>query len=440
MGNSLIYCMKRNTKEIVYDEESEINNVYDIPNEYEIEKVKKLQSVFRAVSYRRRFEMIKSEMHANNEFLTNDSEDEDNDPDIKVKAKENANLNLDTKSTPEEFEEKLCPGIPITQEELQKMQLNENVYQAESKLTKFILDEKEILKYLKQYNCELRKFQLRYKNGSIYVGYMDGNWQREGYGILLLNDGSKYEGTFKNNKFFGKGRLIKSIGEYYEGEFKNNKANGFGKLVKKNGAIYVGYWKNDKQQGKGEEIFPDGSRYEGSFFIGNKNGYGKISWLDGSSYEGEFRNNYFEGKGTYRWKDGRIYTGEWKDKKMEGIGYFEWPDKKKYFGQYFNDMKNGFGIYICNSNKYEGEWRNGKQNGYGIITDEHEVRFAFFKKGREEYPLDLNENHAIFENLNLEIDKLKQHEGYAKSGIPKDRKLSFVCEVCKRSDKSLVKG
>ena len=123
---------------------------------------------------------------------------------------------------------------------------------------------------------------------------------------------------------------------------------------------------------------------------------------------------------------------------MEGFGYFEWPDKKKYFGQYHNDTKNGFGIYICNGNKYEGEWRNGKQNGYGIVTDEHEVRFAFFKKGKEEYTLDFNENHAIFENLNLEIDKLKEHEGYAKLDIPKERKLSVVCEVCKRSEKSVI--
>ena len=48
---------------------------------------------------------------------------------------------------------------------------------------------------------------------------------------MYWSDGSKYEGTFKDDQISGKGRLIHPKGDYYEGEFENNKANGLGKYV-----------------------------------------------------------------------------------------------------------------------------------------------------------------------------------------------------------------
>ena len=363
-----------------------------------------------AESYHKKLESLKSKTQPEGYNSIYENEKNKEITESKLKSQKN---NLRDKPKKKEFDKKLCPGVLITNEEFNGFHFNQNVNEAELKFGEFNLDEKETQKYLNQINCDLKKFQLRLKNGSIYIGYMDSDWNMAGYGILIKSDGTKYEGTFKNNSFWGKGRIIDAQGNCYEGEFKSNKPNGYGKLIKKNGATYIGQWKNNKQHGEGEEIFPDGSRYVGPFFLGNKNGYAKMNWPDGSSYEGNFSNNNFEGMGTYRWKDGRKYKGYWKDKKMEGIGFYEWPDKIRYYGQFHNDMKNGFGILISSRDKkYEGEWRNGKQNGYGIVYDGNQVEFAFFKKGTKEYSLNIDENQEIYKNLIFEINKLKQHENF----------------------------
>jgi hypothetical protein len=45
---------------------------------------------------------------------------------------------------------------------------------------------------------------------------------REGYGRIILKDGSYYEGKWKNNFQEGKGKIVYSNGNYYEGEFYKN--------------------------------------------------------------------------------------------------------------------------------------------------------------------------------------------------------------------------
>ena len=53
----------------------------------------------------------------------------------------------------------------------------------------------------------------------IYIGEFNEKKQREGKGIQIWNDGSKYEGYWKNDKANGWGRLIHSYGDVYEGEW-----------------------------------------------------------------------------------------------------------------------------------------------------------------------------------------------------------------------------
>lgn len=73
---------------------------------------------------------------------------------------------------------------------------------------------------------ELRQFQLCFqrqplqlKDGSIYFGQWNSNGQKHGYGILVRNDGSKYEGFFFNDAIQGRGRYIEPQGNfYYEGK------------------------------------------------------------------------------------------------------------------------------------------------------------------------------------------------------------------------------
>lgn len=144
-----------------------------------------------------------------------------------------------------------------------------------------------------------------YEDGSTYKGKiffsfnMKGilrNGKRESYGVLAYQDGSKYEGYWKNDQKSGKGKLISSNGNVYEGDWENDAANGKGVLVSQNGGRYEGFWKDDLQEGEGKEMFPDNSCYEGNYSQGLKNGKGIMKWPDGTSYEGDWLNNVIEGQ------------------------------------------------------------------------------------------------------------------------------------------------
>jgi hypothetical protein len=311
----------------------------------------------------------------------------------------------------EPFCEQSIPGRLLKDNEVEKIRLKEKVADTENLLGAFIIEEKEVIRYLEDYKFKLRKYQILYPNGSVYIGYFNPDWEREGYGIYILEDGSKYEGTFQKNKMWGRGRLISIQGDYFEGEFKEDKASGFGKYVNKEGGVYIGYWKNDKQNGRGEELYVDGSQYDGLYHDGLKQGLGKFTWIDGSVYEGSFYKNNIEGSGIYRWMDGRIYHGQWKNNMMEGLGLFLWPDKKKYIGQYSKDKKSGYGIFLWpDGKKFEGQWSEGKQNGFGTLTFNNKKKFGSWKNGLKEKWLDVAEYVNEFEVLNKEIFKISENQ------------------------------
>ena len=304
------------------------------------------------------------------------------------------------------FDMQKCPGKEITS--FDDIILNQNVAQTESTLNEFIIEEKELLKYFESYPFKLKHFQIDYPDGSKYNGYYGPEWTKEGFGILIHKDGSKYEGMFKNDLAEGRGRLILAKGDYYEGEFSKDKANGHGKYVSVEGEIYIGYWTNDKQHGKGELLLKDGSRYEGFFQFGLKSGKGKISWPDTSFYEGDFENNYYQGYGVYYMRNGKVFKGEWYHGQMEGIGIFLWPDGKKYIGYYHQDKKNGYGIYIGkNGKKYEGKFYHGKQHGIGRVVDEKmAMQLGLYQKGKKIKCLNEKDFKEDIDKINQEIEKI----------------------------------
>eukprot|EP00826_Nyctotherus_ovalis_P018707 TRINITY_DN1563_c0_g4_i3.p1 TRINITY_DN1563_c0_g4~~TRINITY_DN1563_c0_g4_i3.p1 ORF type:complete len:311 (-),score=106.52 TRINITY_DN1563_c0_g4_i3:49-981(-) len=178
------------------------------------------------------------------------------------------------------------------------------------------------------------------ENDSQYYGFWNKDTdERDGNGVMIWIDGSRYDGTWKENKASGRGRLIHADGDVYDGEWKDDKAHGKGKYTHQDGALYEGDWVEDKQHGYGVETWPDGSCYEGQYVDGKKEGRGKFVWADGSEYQGEFVANNIQGRGTYKWSDGRSYEGDWIDNKMHGKGTFKWPDGKKYVGDYIEDKK-----------------------------------------------------------------------------------------------------
>ena len=66
-----------------------------------------------------------------------------------------------------------------------------------------------------------------------YVGQVV-NGLKEGKGIIYFNNGDRYEGDFRNDKFEGKGIYYKS-GDRYEGDYRNGKREGKGIYYYNNG-------------------------------------------------------------------------------------------------------------------------------------------------------------------------------------------------------------
>lgn len=96
-------------------------------------------------------------------------------------------------------------------------------------------------------------------NGRMYKGQWNKKTgERDGVGIQLWPDGSKYEGMWRRDKANFKGKMTHANGDVYEGEWKDDKANGFGMFRDTNNAKYEGAWLNDLQHGHGEETWDEG--------------------------------------------------------------------------------------------------------------------------------------------------------------------------------------
>jgi len=214
------------------------------------------------------------------------------------------------------------------------------------------------------------------KKKPVYKGFWSIDRKKNGYGILVNSDGSKYEGLFRNGKLEGKGRYITVKGDFFNGNFKNGAANGLGTFIHFDGSIYNGQWMNDLPWGEGSEWSNEGAIYKGDFFQGKKYGIGEFKWNDGAVYLGGVKNDLLNGEGIYTWPDGRKYRGFWYENNMHGYGCLINSDGTMYEGQFEKNKKHGHGKYIYTKDKYyEGGWLNGKQHGKGKLV----------KNGIEEY-------------------------------------------------------
>lgn len=93
----------------------------------------------------------------------------------------------------------------------------------------------------------LREEQITLEDWTIYVGewarsneYESELRVREGFGIRIWPDGSIYEGWFKQDCAYGKGRLIHADGYIYEGDWENDTACGEGVYTHFDGCHYEG--------------------------------------------------------------------------------------------------------------------------------------------------------------------------------------------------------
>lgn len=102
-----------------------------------------------------------------------------------------------------------------------------------------------------------------------YVGGVK-HGMANGFGIAILNSGSRYKGEWRDNLRHGHGTFYWADGQYYEGEYSNDKRNGEGTYYWPNGEKYVGNWKNDERCGSGVFYDKDGNTIADGIWKGDK--------------------------------------------------------------------------------------------------------------------------------------------------------------------------
>ena len=133
-----------------------------------------------------------------------------------------------------------------------------------------------------------------------------------GLGSLTYKTQIKYEGTFRNGQVDGIGAFLhynaeeKKYKVFYEGQVQNGKKHGIGDMTYQDGSKYQGTFENDKMTGVGIKTFPENTnkirRYEGQIQNGMPMGIGKLQYNDGSIHQGVFVNGVLEGTGTIIYK------------------------------------------------------------------------------------------------------------------------------------------
>jgi hypothetical protein len=85
----------------------------------------------------------------------------------------------------------------------------------------------------------------------------------------------------------------------YEGQFVNGQREGKGVLYLDDNELYFGDWANDTLNGYGVYIFKNGERYTGEFVEGLREGVGKYIFFNGNYFDGTWKGGKKDGEGTY---------------------------------------------------------------------------------------------------------------------------------------------
>jgi hypothetical protein len=120
--------------------------------------------------------------------------------------------------------------------------------------------------------------------------FVDGKQTGPGF---RRNRSGRYEGTFKDGLFDGKGVYAAASGMHYDGEWRNGNLDGHGTMSFASGLKYEGHFRANTYNGFGRMIFPDGSRYDGEYLLSTPHGAGVYKKADGAIYAGQWRHGCF---------------------------------------------------------------------------------------------------------------------------------------------------
>ncbi len=263
-------------------------------------------------------------------------------------------------------------------------------------------------------------------------------------GIIVWEDGSKYEGEIQYGKINGQGKLFFADGSTYEGELKDEIIHGYGTMIYEDGSRYVGEWKNGYREGQGALIYSDGTEYlgefesdqihgegsmilssgesySGSWTYGQTSGFGMITRLDGSTYYGMNEEGTRHGSGMIVWETGDTLHGSWQDGKMIEDGIFQFDDGSTMISHWDKGIMQDDNIYIkSNGEQYTATTRELadmvlQDSWNDMETVERNFGMAFYAIGTE------------YKSI-MDFDRAEEHLEYAAQfGDPLDN--PFIKEM-----------
>ena len=140
-------------------------------------------------------------------------------------------------------------------------------------------------------------------------------------------------------------------GSTYKGEWKGDKKDGFGIQINPDNTKYEGEWMNNRPHGRG------------TLWVKVNNG-SKFT----RRYVGQWFNGVMHGEGIYYYENGEVYRGQWSNNLRSGEGTLQYKNDDKFVGNWLNDLQDGIGtMNYANGNVYEGVYSAGKKEGPGLF-------------------------------------------------------------------------
>jgi hypothetical protein len=225
---------------------------------------------------------------------------------------------------------------------------------------------------------------------------------KDGYGIQITEEGSKYLGEFKNGKRNGQGVLYYSNNIKYVGSWRNNIRHGLGSIYVNDEIAQTGNWESDKiteqskvmfgcisgncNNGFGTYLYKNGQKVYAQFSKGKIINKVVCYYTNGEKYIGSWYNSQRDGLGVLFQKNGKVAEGIWgrdffigetKNEALfgcvsgtcgSGDGVYIYEDKTRYNGEFKNGLAEGFGIcYYSDGDIYVGNWSNHAFEGQGTM-------------------------------------------------------------------------
>jgi len=230
----------------------------------------------------------------------------------------------------------------------------------QSRNVRKVTDFPELKEYYAHPTATLRNL----KNQSTYQGQVVRGIP-EGWGTIYGSNGEVIEGLFKDGQPHSHLRYYFNDGSHYEGQFKNEKFEGEGTLYKPDGSkVYSKSWVSGKASGAQEEYDVRGRLVFRGAKDSLNNPTGNCYIASGSfTVEGDFRDGKPAGAMIKRYEDGREYRGQLnRDFVEEGNAEITFVDGRRYKGPFVKGVPHGQGILVTDSGKeVKQTWNNGRR-------------------------------------------------------------------------------